>query len=556
MKRAFATRIVVAGLAVALVGAACSSGDDDDDAAGGDDDDTTETTVAAEEGEPVDGGEISYGIEAESDGLNPTANRFAVSGSLMGTAIFDTLAKFDTEGIAQPYLAESLTPSDDFMHWTIKLRAGVVFHDGTPLTSEAIQVGVEGQLADPLISIAVRPVLDEAEPVTIVDDLTATINTSRPLPYFPNYMTTQLGMIASPTWIQAAAADTSLNQEPVGTGPFMIDSRQLNIQTAVVKNPNYWQAGLPHLDAITFVVSTDPQARAQSFTAGDLDMIHTTSDESVVEFRENDDIQLFEDELGEETFVMLNTSKPPFDDIRARQVIAHATDREQMIDLLGSGILTIANSMFHPENRWYTPIDNFPAYDIAAAAAIAAAYCADVPDQCDGEKIKFEYKTTPNVDNDLIFQALSEMWGDVVTVTKVPVEQAAFITEAAVGNYNAVLWRQFGATDPDSDMLWLDSESIGAISVNWPRIDDPEIDGWLDEQRIGTDFEARRALWAQINEKLNEDLVYIWLNHTLWAVAAQDNIHGLQGQMFPDVEGEVEPFSNGRNEFVSMWVDG
>ncbi len=552
MKRAFATRIVVTALALALVGAACSSGDDDDDAGGGDDD-TTETTLA-DEGEPVPGGEISYGMEAESDGLNPTVNRFAVSGALIGSAIFDTLAKFDPEGIAQPYLAESLTPSADFMHWTITLRPGITFHDGTPLTSEAIKVGVEGQLADPLISIAVRPVLDATEPVTIVDDLTATINTSRPLPYFPNYMTTQLGMIASPTWVLAAQADPALNQAPVGTGPFMIESRQLDTQTKVVKNEDYWRDGLPYLDAITFVVATDPQARSQSFAAGDFDMIHTTSDESILALREDDSIQLYEDEQGEEGFVMLNTSKPPFDDVRARQAIAYSTDRERYLELLGSGILTLANSMFHPDSKWYTEAE-FPAHDPAAAAAVAAEYCADVPDQCDGDKIKFEYKTTPSVENDQIFQVLEEMWGDVATVAKVPVEQAAFITEAAVGNYNAVLWRQFGATDPDSDMLWLDSESIGAISVNWPRIDNPEIDGWLDEQRVASDFETRKELWANINDKLNEELPYIWLNHTLWAIAAQDNVHGVADPTFPDGE-PLEPFNNGRNEFTSIWIDG
>jgi peptide/nickel transport system substrate-binding protein len=103
-------------------------------------------------------------------------------------------------------------------------------------------------------------------------------------------------------------------------------------------------------------------------------------------------------------------------------------------------------------------------------------------------------------------------------------------------------------------MLWLDSESIEAISVNWPRIADPEIDEWLDQQRVELDFDARKQLWTNIGEKLNEDLPYIWLNHTLWAVAANDNVDGLGQQTAPGGE-EILPFNNGRAEITEAWLE-
>jgi ABC-type transport system substrate-binding protein len=402
------------------------------------------------------------------------------------------------------------------------------------------------------VGIAVRPVLQDP-PVEIVDELSATVKLTRPLPYFTSYLTTQLGMVASPTWLAAAQQDPALNQRPVGVGPFMYESRQLNTRTKLVRNPDYWREGLPYLDSLTFVVATDAQARAQNLKAGDLDVMHTTRDEDILQFRDDSDVTLFEDNEGEETFVMMNVSKPPFDDVRARQALAHATDRDTIVQLLGSGILEVANSMFFPGSTYDTGVDNFPEYDPAEAQRLAGEYCADVPASCDGSRITFEYKTTPSPENEEVYQTLAEMWGDVASMSRVPVEQAQYIQDVALGSYNAVLWRQFGAVNPDSDMLWLDSESIGVISLNFARNADPDIDQWLDEQRVSLDLEERIDLWDRISRRLNEDLPFIWLNHTLWGIAAQPDVHGLEALTFPDDDTTVRPFSNGRFELCALW---
>ena len=532
-------------LLLALVLAACSS--DDGGSGGGD---PTTTTV----GEPSQGGDLVIGIEAESDGLNPTTNAFAVSGSLVANAVFDTMTKFDENGEAKPYLAESLSPNDDYTEWTITLRPGITFHDGTPLTSEAIKATIDAQRASPLVGIAVRPVLADP-PVEIVDELSATVKLTRSLPYFPSYLTTQLGMVGSPTWIAAALEDPALNQRPVGVGPYMLESRNLNTRTKVVRNPDYWREGLPYLDSITFVVATDAQARSQNLKAGDFDVIHTTRDEDVLEFRDDAGVTLYEDNEGEETFVMLNVSEPPFDDVRARRALAHATDRESIVELLGSGIVEVANGMFFPGSTYDTGVDNFPEHDPEEAKRLAAEYCADVPAGCDGDRISFEYKTTPSPENDEVYQTLAEMWREVASVSRLPVEQAQFIQDVALGGYNAVLWRQFGAVNPDSDMLWLDSESIGVISLNFARNSDPDIDEWLDQQRVSLDLEERIALWDRISRRLNEDLPYLWLNHTLWGIVAHPAVQGFELLTFPE-GGTVRPFGNGRFEAGALWLSG
>jgi peptide/nickel transport system substrate-binding protein len=251
---------------------------------------------------------------------------------------------------------------------------------------------------------------------------------------------------------------------------------------------------------------------------------------------------------------MLNNEHPPFDDIRARQALAYATDREQYVELLGYGVFDVAESMFAPGTKFFSELDNFPDHDVEQAQELAADYCSDNPDQCNGDKIKFEYATTPSPENESVYDTLAQQWDDVAEISKTPIEQAQFIQTVALGAYDAVLWRQFGAVDPDSDMLWLDSESIGAISLNFARHADDQIDEWLDEQRVSQDFEERKELWRNINERLNERVPYIWLNHTVWGIVAEPEVQGIVTPTLVDGETIARPLNNGRIEVAQLWL--
>ena len=130
------------------------------------------TDAPAEEGTPVAGGTLRVGLEADVDGLDPTASALAVAGLTMASAVFDPLFTFNQAGDAVAYLAESIEPSADFMVWTMTLRSGVLFHDGTPLTTDAVIKQFEITRADPLVGLAVRPYYPETDAVVKIDDLT------------------------------------------------------------------------------------------------------------------------------------------------------------------------------------------------------------------------------------------------------------------------------------------------------------------------------------------------------------------------------------------------
>ena len=195
--------------------------------------------------EPVFGGTLRWGLEAEVDGINPTASALSAPGLTMMNAVFDTLAAFDVDGNWVPHLAESFSASEDCKTWTMTLRDGINFHDGTPLNAEALSVNLLTQFSDPLVGLALRPYYSSAEEaLTIVDDLTVSFNLLDANCGFPSALTGQLGATASPTWLAAALEDPTLDQQPVGTGPFVFESRTEDSVTKFVRNENYWGGDL------------------------------------------------------------------------------------------------------------------------------------------------------------------------------------------------------------------------------------------------------------------------------------------------------------------------
>ena len=313
-------------------------------------DTTTTTTPPADGGtapevpsepEPQFGGTLRVGVEAEGDGLNPAANNFAVSAYVMTYPIFDPVAYYDTQGRWIPYLAESFTKIGDGSVWQMKLRSGVRFHDGTDLDADDAIATFEAQVADPVISLAVRPFFVAENPIAKIDDLTVEFRLARPAASFPFFITSQLGMILPSEWLARALGDPTLNQFPVGQGPFMIESRVQDEKTVLVRNPDYWAADRTdiYLDRIEIEPITDTAIAAERLAAGDLDLMVTANAEATLTLREAkaEGVKTIENLRSSETFAVINSEKPPFDDIRARQALTFASDRDAYVALIRQG---------------------------------------------------------------------------------------------------------------------------------------------------------------------------------------------------------------------------
>ncbi len=586
------THLLALLFAFALIAVSCGGDDDDggsdssettaapeddggeDDSAGGEDGNggdggegedggTNVTLPPDQEAEPVPGGTLRVGLEAETDGLDPTTNRFAVAGYQMGNAVYDNLAVPTADGEPVPFLAESFTPSDDLLMWDVKLREGITFHDGTPLNAAAVVANVESQLADPLVSLATRAIFPEDDSATFfeeVDDLTVRFHMRRPSANFPSFLTSQLGMVASAEWLAATKENEALKQNPVGTGPFVFDSREPDNVTRFVRNDDWWASEFvdgPYLDAIEFYPITDSEVAAGNLIAGDLDSTGTTNVDAILAIEDDGSFNLRQEDLGEESFAMMNTSKAPLDDIRVRQALTFATPRQDYIDFVGQGKLRAADQMFTPEHPYYNP-DVVQEGDVPdQAQPLIEEYCAEVPDSCTDGKVNIELQYSgPSVIQDRIADILTDGWEPYFNVTRDVLLQDDHITQVAIAQYDIVTWRQFGAENPDVDMVWLSCESItDAISLNWPKYCDETRDELLIQQRALTRGEPEAVeAWQSIVQAMNEAYTYIFFTHTNWTNAFAPNVKGLCNAVSP--EGvELYCTLNGRHLHQTIWIE-
>jgi ABC-type transport system substrate-binding protein len=284
--------------------------------------------------------------------------------------------------------------------------------------------------------------------------------------------------------------------------------------------------------------------------------MHTSDPSAIALLRGESDLQLVEDNTGEEGFVMINTAEAPFDDIRARQALAYATPKEDYLEVIGQGVLESADSMFHPDLPWHNPDVEQEADRPEDAARLAAEYCADVPQNCEGDKIKMAFKYTgPSVQQDLTADTLIGGWEDAFVVERDQVLQDDYIVQVATGDYQVVTWRQYGVENPEGEVIWHDCRTISpAISINWTRNCNEETQALLIDQR-GTDDHAERVEdWQQIAQNIHDDYIYVFLDHTDWLLAAKPNVGGGFTAKFPNSNLRTQ-VGNGSHTVSQFWLD-
>lgn len=496
-------------------------------------------------GSPKPGGKLIYALEAESDGLNPSANRFAVSGYMQGYAVYDALAAWNDGLVIKPYLAEAITPDPGYMAWTIKLRPNVKFHDGTALNAEVVKKNFDAIKASALTGSAMAPL----SRVEVADDLTARVFMSTPWVVFPAVLTTQVGFVAS----AATISDPAAGRSPVGTGPFVFDEWQPDSKLRMKKNADYWRAGLPLLDSIEFRPTPDNDSRLNGLAANDFNMTHTSEIatlNTLTEDARDGKIQLWHDNgESEEAGILINVTKPPLDDLRIRQAMAHAIDRQQYGQVTETPLENMAEGMFTQQSKWYTKTD-YPKYDPEKAKQLVAEYVKEKG------PVAFNLASTTSTSVQKSAQFLQESFRAVGMDVKLDtVQQSSLITNALTGNYQAALWRQFGAQDPDGDYVWFTGKNAeGAIALNMARNKDPLLDAALDKGRGNPEDNIRKEGYDELQRRQTADLPYLWLAHVQWGIAADNSVRGVISQTLPDGSKSAGIIS-GVHRLTEVWVD-
>jgi ABC-type transport system substrate-binding protein len=481
---------------------------------------------------PKKGGSLVFGVDAEESGFDPTQARFDEVGVMYARTVFDPLTIVLANGDWAPYLAESVTPNSDYTAWTITLRSGVLFHDGTPCNGAALLTNFQAQAKSLLTGIVLSPTLVS---ITQTGAQAVTITFKDPWVPFPYYLAGgiggQIAYIAAPSML----ANPNGTSHPVGTGPFVFKEWVPNSHFTATANPNYWRKGMPYLSQITYKPIPDESARAEALKSGTIDLMITDTPQIITQFRGNHSYSYIDDSnhvAGEPDMncVQLNCLAKPFNDANVRQAAAMAINRQQYAKVIDAGVLPVSNGLFVKGSPYYSTT-KYPAYNPSQASKLVKAAA-----KTNGGPISFTYGSTNSPAAIRAAQYLQQAWQQVGFQVKTNiVQQNDTINNALAGKYEALGWRQFGAVDPDLNYIFWSTTTVssGSLSINMARNADPAIEKALLTGRASTDKDVRATSYQTVNKRLGIDTPYLWTDRAVWAVIGDPNVQNFNNPTTP-----------------------
>jgi peptide/nickel transport system substrate-binding protein len=537
---------VAVAVSLALVAGACSGSDSSSDSSSGDGSD-------AATGEPVYGGTLTYAITAETTGgwCLPEA-QLVTPGVQVARAVYDQLTAPDEDGDIAPFLAEEVTPNETFDVWTIRLRDGITFHDGTALDAEVVKNNLDAYRGaypnrSPLLF---RFVLDNIAAVDVVDERTVEVRTATPWVAFPWYLWNdgRMGIVAQSQLDDAENCDRDL----VGTGPFVAGEWRVNDSFTMTRNDDYWRTDedgnqLPYLDEVVFRPVSDGATRVNQLEAGEADVIQTATSldiDTLESLGDAIDLSISADGNGVSYFQLNSADGKIFDDETARLAAAHAIDRDQINEVTDLGALELASGPFAPGQMGYLDDAGYPEFDPQRAAELV-----EQVEREQGRPFVVTLMTATGAST--AADQVQEMLDDVgIEVNRQQFDTSAFIDQALAGSYDLMLVGNHPAGDPDLQEIWWASDS----PVNLGRIDDPDLDALLQEGRVETDPDRRSEIYQDVNRLFGERVYNLWQSYTRWAIATGTDVHGVLDTPLPDGAAPAPGLSAGHS-LASTWID-
>ncbi len=309
--------------------------------------------------------DINIGAQLEPPNLDPTSGAAGAIDQVTYSNIFEGLTRFGADGSINPGLAESWTISDDGKVYTFKLREGVMFHDGTAMDAEDVKFSLDRIGAEESTNAQKKLYADIAS-VDVVDPQTVKVTLSKPNGNMLFNLAWGDAVIVAPE----SAADNATN--PVGTGAFVFKDWVQGDRVELEKNAEYW--GEPaKLDKVTFKFISDPNAAFAAVMAGDVDtFMPFPAPENLPQFDADPRFRVVTGSTEGETILSTNNKMPPFDNPKVREAMAHAIDRQAIIDGAMFGYGTPIGTHFAPHHPAYVDLTGQSNYDPDKARALLA----------------------------------------------------------------------------------------------------------------------------------------------------------------------------------------
>jgi peptide/nickel transport system substrate-binding protein len=451
---------------------------------------------------------VVIGLDSEPNTFDPHMTLGRFSESFMSN-VFDGLTLHDQDGALIPGLATSWEALDDNT-WEFTLREGVIFHNGNPFNAESVKYTLD-RVLDEERNAPIRPLLANITNVEIIDDYTVQISIAEPDLLLPARLAELYGSMLDPAYVEENGDDyIALN--PVGTGPYKFVEWVKNDHITLVPNEDYW-GDVPQVDEIVFRPIPDNGARVAALLAGDVDIINgiPIPQEPVVANYPN--VRSVRVPVPRIYYISMDVRKPPFDDVRVRQAVNYAIDRQAIVDNLFAGF-GVPAAVTHPQASWgFNPdLEPYP-YDPEKARELLAE--AGYPDGFDTEFDTFVGRLPAH---DLIAQAVVSQLADVGINAKVNAFEFGVFSERRVGDQHAPLF-VYSIGDWALEPVWMYGWlTQGQAGHYWSP---PEWEALLDELSATYDPQERIPLYYAVQDMMYEQA-------PLAAVAELETIWGMR----------------------------
>lgn len=306
--------------------------------------------------------DVSVAVEISLDSLDPYNTNSTLSQAL-GKSYYEGLFQFDKDLKVQPLLAESYEPSADGLTYTFKLRSGVKFQDGTDFNADAVKANLD-RVLDRSNGLSRYNQFSRIDKVEVVDPLTVKIILKEPFSAFINALAHPSAMMISPTALKKWGKDITFH--PVGTGPFEFVEWKPAEYLKVKKFDGYWKKGYPKVDSMTFRTVTDNNTRAAVVQTGEAQFAYPLPYEQAALLSKNDKLEVVAAPSIIARYVSMNVQHKPFDNIKVRQAINYAINKEALAKVAFAGYAFPSQGVVPQGVDFAKKMDPWP-YDVKKA---------------------------------------------------------------------------------------------------------------------------------------------------------------------------------------------
>lgn len=447
----------------------------------------------AQSAPPLKGGTLRVSVDQAVSVINPLLTRVTPE-NLVTELLYSSLTRLKVDMSVEADLAESWSANDGLTEWTFKLRKGVTFHDGSPLTSNDV-VATFKAILDPATASPGRANVGPITDIVGTDDLTVVFKLSGAYADLPVALAYTNARIIPASF--AKGDMKSLSSKAVGTGPFKLVSYEADRLVVVERNEKYYDPARPYLDRIEVKVFPDSSAESSALLAGDIDIISTIQPTEFMRVNGTDGIAALRTPSGQFCNVNFGCDTPPFNDPRVRKAIALTVDREAMVEFVTEGFGTVGNDT--PLNASYRFFKKLPQREknIAEAKKLLAE-----AGHANGLDVTLIASDKPAVRTQLAV-ALREMAKEAgVNINVQTMPHATYLEQVwkkgsfYVGFYNM-------QSSPDSIFKLLYTSDAAWNETRW---NNKEFDALVAQARNIADEGKRTELYTKAQEIMNDSV--------------------------------------------------